>query len=478
MSLFKPSHRSDSPVRPRPLPRAIALEERNVAVEDRNGLEHGNVLIEEARQPVSIEATPRAAAPMEAVALRCTLVFLFFRISFLHEFITSKLRIDLHILLLLGVASLLTALMTGKLMVALRTRATIFWMLFALCLCAATVFSTWRGGSFPLTLDYLRTALPLLLLIPAVTSTSEDLVKIVKTIGWAGIATIALGFSNKVLVQGRMMLANAPSIGDSNDYASYLVFVFPFVVYLLFAENRAVVRKLLGFVVIPAGLYQILSTGSRGGLVGVLATVLAILLMGKAKAKAIILIGAPVLALLALPFVPSQSLQRFESLFVGSAGDKTAKESSEARQRLLYQSILLTLSHPLVGVGPGQFMENESVAAKSSGQRGMWHETHNTYTQVSSECGIPALVFFIAALATTFASLWRLKKNSNPLLATIAQFVLISMFGFAVCSFFLSHAYDFPLLISCGLSMAITRLLPASDTTSGHSSRAQQASWK
>jgi hypothetical protein len=395
---------------------------------------------------------------------------MFFRISFLHEFISSKVGIDLHILLLLGVASLLTAFATGNLMVALRTRATILWLLFSLWLCGATVLSSWRGGSFPLVVDFLRTAVPLLLLIPAVTTTSDDLVKIVRTIGWAGIATIALGFSNKVIMQGRMVLSNAPSIGDSNDYAAYLIFVFPFVVYLLFAERRAVVRKLLGFIVIPAGLYQILSTGSRGGMVGAFAAMFAILVMGKPKVKAMILIGAPTLVLLALPLVPSKTIQRFASVFVSSAEDQTAKESSEARQRLLLQSIKMTFSYPLFGVGPGQFMENESKVAKVSGERGMWHETHNTYTQVSSECGIPALIFFVAALATTFRGLWRLRKTSDPLLATIAQFVLISMFGFAVCAFFLSHGYDFPLLIISGLATAITRLLPQSNSAPGFAS--------
>src|SRR6185437_8634072 len=117
-----------------------------------------------------------------------------------------------------------------------------------------------------------------------------------KTIGWAGIATIALGFSNKVMVQGRMMLTNAPSIGDSNDYAAYLIFVFPFVAYLLFAEKGSMGRKLLGFVVVPAGLYQMLSTGSRGGLVGLIAVGCAILMMGKPKVKVLLLIGAPTLA--------------------------------------------------------------------------------------------------------------------------------------------------------------------------------------
>jgi O-antigen ligase len=399
---------------------------------------------------------------MHAIALRCILVFLFFRISFLHEFIATKLKHDPHILMLLGAVSLLTAFMTGNLFLALRSRAAKLWLAFAFWLCLATVLSSWRGGSFPVVMDFLRTAVPLLLLIPAVTETSEDLIKIVKAIGWAGIAAIALGFSNKVMVQGRMMLTNAPSIGDSNDYAAYLIFVFPFVAYLLFAEKGSMGRKLLGFVVVPAGLYQMLSTGSRGGLVGLIAVGCAILMMGKPKVKVLLLIGAPTLALLALPFVPSRSIDRFVSLFVKSAEDKSAKESAEARQRLLYQSISLSLAHPLFGVGPGQFMENESKIAKASGGKGMWHETHNTYTQISSECGIPALIVYVAALASTIRNLWKLRKTSDSLLATVDQFVLISMFGFAICVFFLSHGYDFPILISCGLSLAIARLAPES----------------
>ena len=91
----------------------------------------------------------------------------------------------------------------------------------------------------------------------------------------------------------------------------------------------------------------------------------------------------------------------------------------------------------------------------------MWHQTHNTYTQVSSECGIPALILFLIAIGTTLRRLWRTTKAPDPLLAGIAQVVLTSTFGFAVCVFFLSHAYDFPLIVTSGLAIAINRLLPA-----------------
>ncbi len=396
------------------------------------------------------------ASSMQRVALHCTMLFLFFRISFLHEFITGKIRLDLHMLMLLGIMSLLTAFLTSRLTIGLGTRTARLWVGYAFCLCLATAGSSWRGGSIGLLLEYLRTNFPLLLLIPAVTYTTNDLIKILKTIGWAGIAVIGLGFSNKVIVEGRMILMNAASIGDSNDYAAYLIFVAPLVVFLLFGPGSKPFHKLLGLIVIPAGIFQVLSTGSRGALVGIAATLALVVVLSKPRVKLAMLIGLPTIALLALPLVPHKAVDRFASLFKSDAEDKTdATASSEARRRLLQQSITLTFTHPLLGVGPGQFMDSEGELAKASHERGMWHATHNTYTQVSSECGIPAFLFYVAAISVTLTRLWKLRNTIDPMLATAAQVMLTSMFSFAVCTFFLSHAYDFPLLVSSGVSIAI-----------------------
>jgi O-antigen ligase len=177
------------------------------------------------------------------------------------------------------------------------------------------------------------------------------------------------------------------------------------------------------------------------------------------------------LAMIALPLVSSKSLDRLKSVFVTAQTDKNGRNEAEdsrlARTRLLEASIRLTFAHPLSGVGPGQFEESEYNEAKAQGQRGMWHETHNTFTQVSSECGIPAFLFFMAGLVSAFTSLWKLKSSSDLTLAGIARIVLISMFGFAAGIFFLSHAYDFPVLISCSLAIAITNLLPKSQVDRG-----------
>lgn len=445
MSQFKPNRRAYQPaISGSSSSGALALEELPVAA--------ANAAI-----PLPVEAV----RPAQRAALNFTMLFLFFRISFLHEFLTSKIGIDLHLLMLIGGISFLAALLTGRLMAAVKDRIAILWLVFALCLFCATLFSSWRGGSLPVLSDYLRTTLPLAVLIPVVAQTKEDVIKVVKTIGWAGTAVIALGFTSKSIVDGRIVLLSASSIGDSNDYAAYLIFVLPIVVYLFYGMNRSPFLKVLGLLVIPAGMFQILSSGSRGGLVGVAATLLLVVVLGRPKVKIAILLGIPAFALLAIPFIPGKSAERFASLFRSAGDDKTdATASSEARRRLLEQSITLTLHNPVFGVGPGQFMDSESGLAKSSGERGMWHQTHNTYTQVSSECGIPALLVFLAVIGTTLKRLWLTTKAPDPVLAAIAQVVLVSMLSYAVCVFFLSHAYDFPLVVSSGLAIAIYRLVP------------------
>jgi hypothetical protein len=396
---------------------------------------------------------------MDRITLRLVLLFLFFRISFLHEFITYKIHFDLHLLMVLGGLSCLLVFISGKWTDALRHRSVQCWYGFGACLFFATAFSTWRGGSLPVFLNWVRTVFPLLFLIPSVVWTRADLMKVINTIGWAGIATIALGFTAKDVVDGRMTIVAASSIGDSNDYAAHIMFVMPVILYVLFAAKKSMFRKALGLVVLPAGLYQLLSTGSRGAMVSACATMLVLLFVVRPTIKVALLVGIPTLALVAVPFVPSRAIERLTTLFQSKdAQTKEAAESAEARKRLFQQSVTLTLRHPLLGVGPGQFMENEGSLAGQAGQRGMWHQTHNTYTQVSSECGIPALILYVSAIVITLRRLWKTHSSDDPLLGSVALVMFFATLAYAMCVFFLSHAYLFAFLISTSIAIVIDRL--------------------
>ena len=111
-------------------------------------------------------------------------------------------------------------------------------------------------------------------------------------------------------------------------------------------------------------------------------------------------------------------------------------DSQEARRELLTMSLSITAHHPLLGIGPGNFQ----------GYTETWHVTHNTYTELTSECGIPALILFLLIIRAAFRNLQRVQKT--PLYANDAETRLItgglwaSLAGYLVGAFFASTAYQ------------------------------------
>ena len=94
----------------------------------------------------------------------------------------------------------------------------------------------------------------------------------------------------------------------------------------------------------------------------------------------------------------------------------------------------------------------------------MWHETHNGYTQISSECGIPALGFYVAGMVLTLRSLRRSAAANIAVLSPMARTLSIMFVGYAVTLFFLSHGYQFVLLVLCALSVSIERAVQQQGT--------------
>lgn len=76
---------------------------------------------------------------------------------------------------------------------------------------------------------------------------------------------------------------------------------------------------------------------------------------------------------------------------------------AENRRLLLKESIAVTLRRPIFGVGVGNFPVYVNGMNKEEGRlKEAWHGTHNTYTQLSSETGIPGLAIFIGILVVSW----------------------------------------------------------------------------
>ena len=157
-----------------------------------------------------------------------------------------------------------------------------------------------------------------------------------------------------------------------------------------------------------------------------------------------------------------------------------AKESGDSRDYLLRTSILYTVQHPLFGIGMFQFPNYEGGSSVRAGITGNWHETHNAITQVSSECGVPAVIFFMMAIGTAMASVNRIygqaRREGYTEIANVCFCYMLSMIGYFTSIVFLSNAYRYYLPIMIGLAVALT-VNAQKEMSRGRGSQLAPAGW-
>ena len=91
---------------------------------------------------------------------------------------------------------------------------------------------------------------------------------------------------------------------------------------------------------------------------------------------------------------------------------------------------------------------------------GSWHATHCTWTQVSSECGIPALILYILGLGSASLLVSRAHRAAraagNVEMANACFCYLLAMTGLIVALTFLASAYRLYFPVMIGLAIAIS----------------------
>ena len=110
---------------------------------------------------------------------------------------------------------------------------------------------------------------------------------------------------------------------------------------------------------------------------------------------------------------------------------------------------------PLTGVGAGAFMIAWPEFAP--GDAGAARTQHNTFIQLLSELGVPALFLFITALTAGVFGMRRASKVRSTL-QPFTRGVQCGLAGFVVCSIFGGIAWSWPLYLLFGLAFAVRRL--------------------
>ena len=317
--------------------------------------------------------------------------------------------------------------------VKLSPEAKLVLMLYAWCVLCVP-FAAWRGGAFWTVFgDYGKCIIMTIMIGIAVNSVT----RLRRLLFIQASATAVMAVIGCVFYRGmpRLDIGNG-LYGNANDFAIMIALNWPICLGFLLATRNPFKKMLWGIGLIGM-LWAVTLTYSRSGF---MATVVAIIasfwefgIRGKRKH---VVIGAAVLALLLLPvLIPSGYGTRLEGIFNPSI-DPLDKGSAAARRELLIMSLKLTATHPIFGVGPGNF---ESVTQT-------WFVTHNTYTQLSSEVGIPGLLLFLLILRRVFRNLKDVTKTerfrSDPQVEIFASALRASFAGYLLGAFFASYAYE------------------------------------
>ena len=257
---------------------------------------------------------------------------------------------------------------------------------------------------------------------------------------------------------------------NANDLAHIVLTGVPFLWLMTVNRRRLVPMRILAGASLIGALLVIARTGSRAALVGAAAMLAVIFTTVSLANKLKLLAAGTALSLAILAAMPEAVMSRYRTLLDwGKEGDRAISSEAaavavgtiRARSKLLQHSVILTLQNPVFGVGPGNFQTASVRLSRAAGEPGMWRESHNAFTQVSSETGIPGALLFTAALAYCLWGVHRVHKRSRrrPEAKSVAQMangMLLSLVGFLTTALFSSIAYELYLTTVLGLGVAFT----------------------
>jgi O-antigen ligase len=396
------------------------------------------------------------------VSLAVLGLYVFLLVSRLPEFTPIFGLGSPPVLMVVAIFGLLLVAATGGVLRCFSSTLGKLILLFTFWLLVATVTSTWHGGSVSMLREqWSRTLLVYVIISGAVTAFGQFRI-VAFAVGWgtafAGVMSLLLGNS----IEGRFGV-DVGMIGNPNLLAAHLLFGVPFCFYVI--QESGITVKLIMYAVIAVITKVILGTGSRSGLITMAVLMAMILLHVSVMNKLKLVVGSAVLLAIGFSYSSSAAMERYRTMFSDEAGSektmayRSAVGSEDQRRIQLKESLTLTFQHPLFGVGPGVFTSASADHQKELGQRQEWRETHNGYTQVSSECGIPGFILFLSILGGTWLATFRMgraaKAAGNTRLMNLVFYLKLSLMAFTVDAIFTSNAYQYYLLLLTAMTVTL-----------------------
>jgi O-antigen ligase len=410
-----------------------------------------------ADQPCPVTALPGSSLGQRAgFALLCV-----FTISgYANEFATRLFHVKAYISTVSWVLLPLLLLLSGNVFRAFRDPIGRLWALFLVWILLATPFSVWRGGSLAMLLEYIPHGWIQLYYFAAFAISVRQLRRLMLFLIASDVLLLIDCYWGGSMQSGRLEIPDSMFFRNANDLSLQLIIALAQFLYLLY--QRGFWKRVTGGAGMAAALVFMLETGARGAFVALLVLGVAGLVLTKQRMRTVVW-GAPVAAA-ALLIAPAGVFHRITLIASQPDGradalDQAALSSETQRIALLKQSAEYAFLHPLLGVGPGQFAVAASEDLLAEGKPAPWLGTHNSYTEVASECGIPAFLLYSAVIVLVLRSnlrIYRRAAGDEPLDASALAFCLFaSALAFAVDTLFFHIAYSTYLPAIAGMTVAL-----------------------
>lgn len=227
-------------------------------------------------------------------------------------------------------------------------------------------------------------------------------------------------------------------LADPNDFAQMLVAALP-LLWALWVRRRwlrNLVLVLLPTFVVGWAMYL---THSRGALVALSA----VLFFAVRRSIGVVASGALI------------AVAAMGALLLGATGGRgfsTSEDSAAGRLDAWGEGIMMFRSHPLFGVGYGNFEDyNAPLTA------------HNSFVLCFSELGFFGYFLWMAMIVVALMELSAVvaRTDAAPLHRTWARAIQLGLIGFLVAAWFLSRVYQPGLYTLLGLAVAAANLPPA-----------------
>lgn len=385
--------------------------------------------------------------------------YLFAAFSRLSEVIASLLDVVVRLPMLLLALAIAGTVFHPALAQALRNRIgfilSVLSVWFALCV----PFSFHRGGSVHFLMSYWLTTF---LVCACVMVLCQDLSTIRRML-YAIVSGVLLVVILSVAGTSYPALQSAlGGMQNPNLYGQQLLYTLPVFFLPIFRHGLISLRGMTAAGAALLLLSKVVFTGSRASLIATgLLIILVFFQVSVAKKLGMLIASVPIIALILL-LMPDLAWQRYATILKSDTSQAqtgealSAIESANVRKIHFQQSIDLTILHPVFGVGPGMFAAASADYSQELGERAFWKETHNSYTQISSETGILGLILYVIMLGMTIMMQLKLRRLARgaPEGSVLAEcgftgfILLVSTLVTLITGNFSSVAYQlyFPLL--------------------------------